>query len=47
MKKRIKKKHELIERIDQLEKTFLEFAKDTFEIIEVLTDNIKRLEKNR
>ncbi|WP_302991975.1 hypothetical protein [uncultured Streptococcus sp.] len=47
MKKRIKKKYELLERIDLLERAFLDFAKDTFEIVEVLTNKIKQLEKNR
>lgn len=40
MKKRIKKKYELIERIDLLERAFLDFAKDTFEIVEVLTERL-------
>lgn len=47
MKKRIEKKYELLERIDLLERAFIDFAKDTFEIVEVLTNKIKQLEKNR
>ena len=47
MRKRIKKKYELLERIDWLERAFLDFAKDTCEIVEVLTNKIKQLEKNR
>lgn len=47
MKKRIKKKYEVLERIDLLERAFLDFAKDTFDIVEVLTNKIKQLEKNR
>ena len=40
MKKRIKKKYELLERIEYLEN----FAKHTVDIIEVLADRIKHLE---
>lgn len=39
MKKRIKKKHELLERIEYLEN----FAKHTVEIIEILADRVKHL----
>lgn len=44
MKKRIKKKYELLERIEYLENDLFKFTQDTAEVIEVLVDRIKRLE---
>lgn len=45
MKKRIKKKYELLERIEYLENDFFKFTQDTVDVIEVLADQIKRLER--
>ena len=45
MKKRIKKKYELLERIEYLENDLLKFTQDTVDVIEVLADRIKRLER--
>lgn len=45
MKKRIKKKYELLERIEYLENDFFNFTQETVKIIEVLTDRIKHLER--
>lgn len=42
MKKRIKKKYEVLERIEYLEDVFAQFAKDTAEVIEILVDKIER-----
>lgn len=44
MKKRIKKKYELLERIEYLENDVFRFIQDTVDVIEVLADRIKRLE---
>lgn len=44
MKKRIKKKYELLERIEYLENDFFKFMQDTVDVIEILADRIKRLE---
>ena len=43
MKKRIKKKYELLERIEYLENDFFKFMQDTVDVIEILADWIKRL----
>lgn len=45
MKKRIKKKYELLERIEYLENDLFKFTQDTVDVIEVLADRIKRLER--
>lgn len=45
MKKRIKKKYELLERIEYLENDFFKFAQDTLDVIEFLGNEIKRLER--
>lgn len=45
MKKRIKKKHELLERIEYLENDFFKFTQDTVDFIEFLGNEIKRLER--
>lgn len=45
MKKRIKKKYELLERIEYLENDFFKFTQDTVDVIEALADQIKRLER--
>lgn len=45
MKKRIKKKYELLERIEYLENDFFKFARDTVDVIEFLGNEIKRLER--
>lgn len=42
MKKRIKKKYELLERIEYLENDFFNFTQETVKIIEALADQIKR-----
>lgn len=44
MKKRVKKKYELLERIEYLENDVFKFIQDTVDVIEVLADRIKRLE---
>lgn len=44
MKKRIKKKYELLERIEYLENDFFKFTQDTLDVIEFLGHEIKRLE---
>lgn len=44
MKKRVKKKYELLERIEYLENDVFRFIQDTVDVIEVLADRIKRLE---
>lgn len=41
MKKRIKKKYEMLERIEYLEDVFAQFVKDTTEVIEILVDKIE------
>ena len=45
MKKRIKKKYELLERIEYLENDVFKFIQDTVDVIEVLADQIKQLER--
>ena len=45
MKKRIKKKYELLERIEYLENDFFKFTQDTVDVIEFLDNEIKRLER--
>lgn len=45
MKKRIKKKYELLERIEYLENDVFKFIQDTVDVIEVLADRIERLEQ--
>ena len=45
MKKRIKKKYELLERIEYLENDFFNFTQETVDIIEFLGNEIKRLER--
>lgn len=45
MKKRIKKKYELLERIEYLENDFFKFTQDTVDVIEALVDRIKQLER--
>ena len=47
MKKRIKKKYELLERIEYLENDFFKFTQDTVDVIEVLGNRIKQLELER
>lgn len=42
MKKRLKKKYELLERVEHLEDVFAQFVKDTTEVIEILVDKIER-----
>lgn len=42
MKKRIKKKYEMLERIEYLEDVFAQFVKGTTEVIEILVDRIER-----
>lgn len=42
MKKRIKKKYEVLERIEYLEDVFAQFVKDATEVIEILVDKIER-----
>lgn len=44
MKKRVKKKYELLERIEYLENDVFRFIQDTVDVIEVLADRIKQLE---
>lgn len=44
MKKRIKKKYELLERIEYLENDFFKFTQDTVDVIEVLANRIRQLE---
>ena len=45
MKKRIKKKYELLERIEYLENDFFKFTQDTVDVIEFLGNRIKQLER--
>ena len=45
MKKRIKKKYELLERIEYLENDVFKFTQDTVDVIEALVDRIKQLER--
>ena len=45
MKKRIKKKYELLERIEYLENDFFKFTQDTLDVIEFLGNEIKLLER--
>ena len=47
VKKRIKKKHDLLERIEYLENDFFKFTQDTVDVIEFLGNEIKRLERKR
>lgn len=44
MKKRIKKKYELLERIEYLENDVFKFTQDTVDVIEVLANRIRQLE---
>lgn len=42
MKKRLKKKYELLERIEHLEDVFAQFVEDTAKVIEILVDRIEQ-----